>query len=104
MKISVLLAVVTLSLSVTGCSSSMFGSKGESTAATTAISAAKNSQKAAKKVGFEWRDMGKMIKQAEKAAKSGDNKKAIKIANAVVKQGEQAQLQAKVAKTAGPSF
>lgn len=69
-----------------------------------AISAAKAAQKQAKSVGFEWRDMGKLIKKAEAAAKDGKDKKAIKLANTVVKQGKEAVLQAKVAKTAGPRF
>lgn len=69
-----------------------------------AIGAAKKAQKEAKAVGFEWRDMGKMIKQAEEAAKKGKDKKAIEIANAVVSHGEAALKQAEVAKKAGPLF
>ena len=100
MKLNTLLALLVLSLSV-GCSTSNAASKD---ATQVAINNAKQARKSAKAVGFEWRDMGKMIKKAEAAAKSGNNKKAIKLANMVVKQGQQAQLQAKRAKTAGPRF
>ena len=103
MKKSSLLAILALSLTMASCSSSYLASSGNN-ASKVAINAAKSAQKSAKNVGFEWRDMGKMIKKAEAAAKAGDNAKAIKIANAVVKQGQQAQLQAKAAKTAGPRF
>jgi hypothetical protein len=69
-----------------------------------AIKAAKAAQKEAAAVGFEWRDMGKMIKKAEEAAKDGKADKAIKIANTVVMHGKAALKQAAVAKTAGPLF
>ena len=69
-----------------------------------AIGAAKTAQKQAKSVGFEWRDMGKLIKKAEAAAKDGKDKKAIKLANTVVAQSKVALIQAKLAKTAGPRF
>ena len=69
-----------------------------------AIAAAKTAQKEAKAVGFEWRDMGKMIKKAEKLAKEGKDKKAMKIAHQVVMHGKAAMKQAALAKTAGPNF
>lgn len=69
-----------------------------------AIDAARSAQKEAKAVGFEWRDMGKMIKKAEKLAKAGKDKKAIKVANTVVMHGKAALKQAALAKTAGPTF
>ncbi len=69
-----------------------------------AIKAAKAAQKEAGAAGFEWRDMGKMIKKAEAAAKDGKADKAIKIANKVVQQGKAGLKQAALAKTAGPRF
>lgn len=48
--------------------------------ATKAISDADAERKKAAKVGGEWRDTGKFLKQAEEAAKKGDFKKALKLA------------------------
>jgi hypothetical protein len=39
-----------------------------------AVAAAKDAQKKAAAVGYEWRDTGKMIKQAEETAKSAAEK------------------------------
>jgi len=90
------LVLATLALSLT--TSVMAGGAAD------AIKAAKEAQKAAAAAGFEWRDMGKMIKKAEKLAKEGKGKKATKIANAVVMHGKAALKQAALAKTAGPRF
>lgn len=59
-----------------------------------AISAAKEAQKKASSVGGEWRDIGKFIKKAEEAAKSGDAKKAMKLANKAKAQAENGYKQA----------
>lgn len=69
-----------------------------------AIKAAKESQAAAKKLGFEWRDMGKMIKKAEALAKDGKGDKAMKLANKIAGQLEAIKKQAELAKSAGPRF
>ncbi len=69
-----------------------------------AIKAAKAAQKEAKALGFEWRDMGKMIKKAEALAKDGKTDKAIKIAKTIAAQIEPIKKQAELAKTAGPRF
>ena len=69
-----------------------------------AIKAAKDAQKEAKSIGFEWNDMGKMIKKAEALAKDGKEKKAIKLANTVAGQLDLIKKQAELAKTAGPTF
>lgn len=69
-----------------------------------AIADAKKAQKEAKALGFEWRDMGKMIKKAEALAKEGKDKKAIKIANEIAGQIGAIKKQAELAKTAGPTF
>lgn len=69
-----------------------------------AINAAKKAQKEAQSIGFEWTNMGKLIKKAEKAAKAGDDKKAIKLAKTVSTQLVAIKQQAALAKTAGPTF
>ena len=69
-----------------------------------AIDAAIKGKKAAAAAGFEWKDMGKLLKKAQKAAKSGKDKKAIKIANVLVMQSKAALKQAELAKNAGPRF
>ncbi len=48
-----------------------------------AIKQAKAAQKEAASLGFEWRDTGKIIKNAEVAAKEGNDKKAIKLAKLI---------------------
>ena len=94
MKFKLLLATLTLALSS--------GAMAESAA--DAIKAAKAAQKEASSLGFEWRDTGKTIKKAEKAAKAGDEKKAIKLAKIITDQIEAVRVQAEVSKTAGPTF
>ena len=49
--------------------------------ANTAIMAAEKVNNQAKKVFYEWRDTGKIIKKAKKAKKKGDFDKAVKLAN-----------------------
>ena len=69
-----------------------------------AIAAATAENKKAKKVGFEWRDTGKMLKEAAKLAKSGATAKAVAMANKAKAQAINAQQQAKDQANAGPSF
>lgn len=66
-----------------------------------ALSSAKLSLSKAKKARFEWRDSGKILKQAEDAAKSGDYSKAVALANKAQRQGELAVIQAETQKNAG---
>jgi len=68
------------------------------------ITAAKNAQKVAQSIHFEWRDMGAMIKKAEALANAGKNKEAKKIADTVVAQLDAIKKQALLSKTAGPTF
>ncbi len=101
-KIYAGIALATLLLS--GCATT--GSS-DSTAATlesykTAVTAAQTSIKTAKKANYEWRDSGKILKKAAKAAKSGDFDKALKLANKAKRQGEIALAQAKSQANAGP--
>ncbi len=60
-----------------------------------AINNAKDALKRASAIGYAWRDTGKLIKKAEAAAKKGDEKAAVKIANAATAQSEAAIVQAK---------
>ena len=59
-----------------------------------AITAAKDAQKQAKSVGGEWRDIGKMIKKAEKLLKEGKDEDAAKLAQAAEAQGMLGYMQA----------
>jgi len=63
------------------------------TDATTAIAAAEKARKAAHKVGYEWRDTAKLIKQAKKAVKKKKYTKAIKLAKKAERQGNDAVAQ-----------
>lgn len=65
------------------------------------IKEAKAENTKAAEVGFEWRDTGKFIKQAEEEK---DAKKAMKLAEKALNQAKMAQVQAEAAKNAGPTF
>jgi len=71
---------------------------GPNAAAKQAIYGAKVKNGRAKKAGYEWRDTGKLIKAAEKAAAKGDNDKAVALANKARQQAldalEQSQIEA----------
>ncbi len=86
----IMAAALSLGL-LAGCATT--GEEGMS-AAEQAIADAKAANAQAKKVGFEWRDTGKMIKNAEKALADGDDAKAIKLANQAEQQAKDAQAQA----------
>ena len=68
------------------------------------ITAAKNAQKEAQSIHFEWRDMGAMIKKAEALANEGKTIEAKEIADKVVAQLDAIKMQAQLSKTAGPTF
>ncbi len=65
---------------------------------------AKKTLQAANKAGYQWRDSGKILKKAEKAAAAGDFKKAAKLANQAREQGEFALAQSIEQANAGPRF
>jgi rhodanese-related sulfurtransferase len=70
-----------------------------------AVEKAEAAAKKADSVGGEWRDTGKMIKQAKAAAKKGDYDQALKLANTAYRQGELGYKQAMSQKDAGfPDF
>ncbi|HIJ21825.1 MAG: hypothetical protein HON68_01825 [Gammaproteobacteria bacterium] len=68
------------------------------------IHAAHEAVQVANRLGFEWRDSGKILKQAEKAASEGNVKKAKALANKAKLQGEAGQVQAHAQAKAGPRF
>lgn len=61
--------------------------------ANAAIAAAEKSQAAAAKVGYEWRDTGKMIEEAKKAAAASEFDKALKLATQAEHEGNLAVKQ-----------
>ncbi len=67
-----------------------------------ALADAKTAISKAKSVNYEWRDTGKILKQAEVAAKASDYDKAVKLAGKAKRQGELAYLQYQQQKDAGP--
>lgn len=67
-----------------------------------AVASAKTELAKAKKARFEWRDTGKMLKKADKLAKSGDISGAIKLVNEAKRQSEHALVQAAAQANAGP--
>ena len=67
-------------------------------AAEQAIADAKAANAEAAALGYEWRDTGKIIKEAEKALADGDNDKALELANKALAQAEDAKRQAELEK------
>lgn len=76
-----------------GCSSTSEEGTSTEQAAKDAIAAAKEANKKAKAVGYEWRDTGKLIEEAEKALSDSKYDDAIKLANKARKQAENAVAQ-----------
>jgi nucleoid-associated protein YgaU len=89
-----LISVALLSLGLmAGCATTENTAPAANDAAATAqqaIDAAKAANKQAAAVGYEWRDTGAMIKEAEEALKSGDTDKATKLANEAKTQADDA--------------
>lgn len=69
-----------------------------------ALAEAKAEQKKAATVEFEWRDIGKFMKDAKKAFDGGDWAKAKKLLSKAAEQGRLGQQQAIDQANAGPSF
>jgi hypothetical protein len=70
------------------------GSMGSTMTAEQAISAARTATQEAAKAGFEWRDTGSIIKDAEKALSEGKKDEALKLADEARQQAELALQQA----------
>lgn len=87
-----LFAAAALSLGLlAGCATT--GDEGPS-AAEQAIADAKAANAEAAALGYEWRDTGSLIEQAEKALADGDDAKALELANKALAQSEAAKAQA----------
>jgi hypothetical protein len=77
----------------------------QATPAADAIADAKISMKKVNKVGYLWRDTGKILKKAEAAANKGDNDGAVKLARQAEEQAKDAYAQyERYYKDAGPRF
>jgi nucleoid-associated protein YgaU len=90
----ILVATLTLGLAV-GCATTEEPMEeetaaGPSPAAKNAIYSAKLANAKAAKLGYEWRDTGKLIQEAEKAAAAGDNDTAVSLAAKARAQAEAA--------------
>ncbi len=60
---------------------------------TTAWEAADAKRKEAAAIGYEWRDTGKFLDQAKKAADAGDNEKAMKLVSKALEESSDAIAQ-----------
>ncbi len=88
------LAIKLLLIVVLGFTSTVILAAASDKAAQDAIAAADQARKKAASVKGEWRDTGKIIKQAEQTRKKGDFDKAIKLANKAERQGKYGYEQA----------
>jgi starvation-inducible outer membrane lipoprotein len=91
MKTIIKLAIASaLALSLAACQSAPTKTAAE---ADMAIKAATTANKAVKKVNYEWRDTGKILKAAAKAKKAGKFDEAVKLATKAEKQAKNAMAQ-----------
>ena len=72
--------------------------------ANAALVAASQATAKVKKVNYEWRDTGKLIKKARKAKTAGDFDTAVKLANKAKRQSELAYVQYLDQKDAKPHY
>lgn len=89
-KLALLVAAIALTLSACGTSPETTHTTNDASAS---ISAAETANKQAKKVNYEWRDTGKIIKKAKKAQKDGNYSMAVKLADKAKRQAQQAYKQ-----------
>ena len=98
-KIAMLAAAATLMLGA--CATAPSVTKDD---AQMAIETAKMEADKAAQLNYEWRDTGKIIKEAEEAMKKEDYATAVKLANKARNQGVLAQQQYEDQKNAGPRY
>ena len=96
------LATFAAVLLLTGCAMTSETPMQEDVDFPTLVKQANESIKKAKSVDGEWRDSKSILKDAEKAAKSGEMDKAMKLAKTAKMQGEMGYSQAISEKNAGP--
>ncbi len=100
-KLALLVAAIALTLSACSSSPEVSHTKGDATAS---ITAAENANKRAKKVNYEWRDTGKIIKKAKKAQKDGNFDIAVKLADKAKRQAQNAYKQYLEQRNAKPNL
>jgi hypothetical protein len=100
------MAVLLGALLIFGCAGTTGGEKKSSIdpVVQAAIDEAIAANENANSVGYEWRDAGRFIKEAQAAAEAGDNDTAMALANKAKTQGDLAYQQALSQKNAGPRF
>ncbi|HDP88765.1 MAG TPA: SoxXA-binding protein [Thioalkalivibrio sp.] len=106
MKIHSMMATVVLSaVLAAGCASTSNTQSSASEAEfTQAIAAAETSRQQAASVGGEWRDTGKLIEAARKAASEGKYDEALSLAEQARLEGMMGYEQAMGQQAAGPLF
>lgn len=100
----ILIASLSAALLIGGCNANNSKSTATEADYQQAVADAKISLKKAHNAANEWRDTGKIIKESEKAAKSGDFTTATRLANKAKQQGELALLQAHEQMNAAPRY
>lgn len=93
------LTIVTIALALAVSGPALAASKADYEKA---ASAADSARKAANAVDGEWRDVGKILKKADKAAKKNNYKKAIELAKKAEMQSKLGQMQAKAEAARNP--
>jgi hypothetical protein len=91
-KLSTIVAVMGASLLVAGAGNTVAADEQSFNASYEAAEAAR---KQAASMNYEWRDTGKMLKQAKEAAAKGDYETAERLANKAEMHGKMAVAQAK---------
>lgn len=96
-----LIRIALISVLVSGCAS--YGTANATQEDyNAAVADAKVSLKTAKEAKYEWRDSGKILDEADKAAKAGDFPAATRLANQAKYQGDLALVQSKAQENARP--
>ena len=98
-----LLVIAAAAALMTACASAPSQSSNMA-AADAAIAAANQANHKAKKVNYEWRDTGKLIKKADKAKDKGEFDSAVKLANKAKRQAMNAYAQYEDQKNAQPRY
>lgn len=92
-----LLTLSALAILITACASQTAKMEPTEERAAKAIAAADAARKEAASAGFEWRDTGKIIKQAKDATSKKDYAKATQLAERAERQSHNALKQAAIA-------
>jgi hypothetical protein len=105
MKIHSLMATVVFAGALaTGCATTSTNNAAMEAEYQQAMAAAETARQQAATIGGEWRDTGKIMKQAEEAAAKGDYDTAVSLAEKARVQGVLGYEQAMSQQAAGPLF